>query len=244
MARHAAKVLTDIDALLAATARTDQQVAEEIRLGIFPSLATHVLPRLLGGSAWHGLGLQLKVFVAEPAQTIQGLRPGGELDVALVFQVGQGGLAWPHTLDRQWIGEDSFRVVLPRRWGIRDGAVMTAEQLAEMPWIMHHPGTSDATVIGRLFAACNLHPQVSAYCDDFNASLGMAGGGLGAALVPQLAMLTQPADVVVVDVPEVRLARSIFALIPREKKNSRTELFMDELGRIVQDLTHQRRPSA
>ena len=63
-----------------------------------------------------------KVSVAEPGQTIQGLRAGGGLDVALVFQVGQGGLAWPNTVSRQWIGDDNFRVVLPERWGIRPGA--------------------------------------------------------------------------------------------------------------------------
>ena len=37
MSRHAAKVLTDIDALLAATARSQDTSTQEIRLGIFPS---------------------------------------------------------------------------------------------------------------------------------------------------------------------------------------------------------------
>ena len=53
------------------------------------------------------------MYVAEPGQTIQGLRTGGGWDLALVFQVGQGGLAWPSSVSRQWIGDDNFRVVLP-----------------------------------------------------------------------------------------------------------------------------------
>jgi DNA-binding transcriptional LysR family regulator len=212
MARHAAKVLTDIDALLAAAARTQAGTEPELRLGIFPSLATHVLPRLLQSRRWRDLGLSLRVSVAEPGQTIHGLRTGGELDVALVYQVGQGGLAWPSTIDRQWIGDDNFRVVLPESWGIRPGASVTAGQLTDMPWILHHPGTSDAVVIERLFASCNLHPRVVASCDDFNASLQLAASGLGAALVPELAMTGGAEGVVVLDVPEIRLARSIFAL--------------------------------
>lgn len=237
MSRHAAKVLTDIDALLAASARTSEAASHELRLGIFPSLASHVLPRLLRSPQWPELGIKLHVSVGEPQQTIGGLRSGGELDVALVYQVGQSGLAWPHSLNRQWIGDDNFRVVLPKAWGIRAGSIMEASQLSDMPWIMHHPGTSDATVIERLFAGCNLHPRVAAYSDDFNASLQLASVGLGAALVPELALQARPENVVVLDVPEIRLARNIFALLINDARTARVELFVDKLAGILQEVT-------
>ena len=230
MARHAAKVLTDIEALMAAASKTHDTTSQELRLGIFPSLATYVLPAILKKPAWKDLGIDLRVSVAEPAQTIQGLRTGGDVDVALVYQVGQSGLAWPHTINRQWIGDDNFRVVLPSGWGFRTEAKVAADHLSDMPWIMHHPGTSDATVIERLFASCNLHPRVVAYSDDFHASLEMAAAGLGAALVPELALRHRPAGVVVLDVPEIRLARNVFALLINEKKTARVQLFVDLLA--------------
>lgn len=233
MTRHAAKVLTDIDTLMAAAARTHDSTSQELRLGIFPSLATYVLPRILQNPAWRKLGIELRVSVAEPGQTIQGLRTGGELDVALVYQVGQSGLAWPHTVNRQWIGDDDFRVVLPAGWGFRSDAKVAADHLSEMPWIMHHPGTSDAMVIERLFAGCNLHPRVVAHSDDFHASLEMAAAGLGAALVPELALRNKPAGVVVLDVPEIRLARNVFALLINERKTARVQLFVDLLAETL-----------
>jgi DNA-binding transcriptional LysR family regulator len=233
MSRHAAKVLTDIDALLASTTRAQAETSQELRLGIFPSLATYALPRLLNTPQWKSLGIHLKVYVAEPSHTIQGLRTGGELDLALVYQVGQAGLAWPSSVSRQWIGDDDFRVILPAAWGIRGGSTVTADQLADMPWILHHPGTADATVIERLFASCNLHPRVVAYCDDFNASLEMAAAGLGAALVPELAMLNRPPGIVALDVPEIRLARSIFALQTGDRQTARVRLFMDQLADVL-----------
>jgi DNA-binding transcriptional LysR family regulator len=236
MARHAAKVLTDIEALMAAASKTQDTTSQELRLGIFPSLATYVLPRILRSPAWKGLGIDLKVSVAEPAQTIQGLRTGGDTDVALVYQVGQSGLAWPHTINRQWIGDDNFRVVLPSGWGFRTDAKVAADHLSDMPWIMHHPGTSDATVIERLFAGCNLHPRVVAYSDDFHASLEMAAAGLGAALVPELALLHRPAGVVVLDVPEIRLARNVFALLINDTKTARVQLFVDLLAETMGSL--------
>lgn len=230
MVRHASKVLTDVEALLAAASRSHDSPTQELRLGIFPSLATYVLPDILRNPRWNDLGIELRVSVAEPAQTIQGLRTGGDLDVALVYQVGQSGLAWPHTLDRQWIGDDDFRVVLPASWGIREDAEMQAAQLSDMPWIIHHPGTSDALVIERLFASCNLHPRVVAYSDDFHASLEMAAAGLGAALVPELALRHRPAGVVVLDVPDIRLARNVFALLINEKRTAQVQLFTELLA--------------
>ncbi len=237
MARHAAKVLTDIEALMAAASKTHDTTSQELRLGIFPSLATYVLPAILKKPAWKDLGIDLRVSVAEPAQTIQGLRTGGDVDVALVYQVGQSGLAWPHTINRQWIGDDNFRVVLPSGWGFRTEAKVAADHLSDMPWIMHHPGTSDATVIERLFASCNLHPRVVAYSDDFHASLEMAAAGLGAALVPELALRHRPPGVVVLDVPEIRLARNVFALLINERKTARVQLFVDLLADTLTSLS-------
>lgn len=72
MTRHAAKVLTDIEALMAAASRTHDATHQELRLGIFPSLATYVLPQILQNPKWKDLGIDLRVSVAEPSQTIQG----------------------------------------------------------------------------------------------------------------------------------------------------------------------------
>lgn len=240
MTRHASKVLTDVEALLAAASRTQDPGRQELRLGIFPSLATYILPEILGSPRWKKLGIDLRVYVTEPGQAIQGLRAGGELDLALVFQVGQSGLAWPHSLERQWIGDDYFRVVLPAGWGFREDADIAASHLSDLPWIVHHPGTADALVIERLFASCNLHPRVVAYSDDFHASLELAAAGLGAALVPELALRRRPPGVVVLDVPDIRLARNVFALVTNEKRTPQVQLFIEMLG----DALHKAAPSS
>ena len=234
MARHARRVLTDLDALLAAAAAGPAgHPVHEVRLGIFPSLAAFALPRLLASPGWDKLGLSLRLSVGEPAQTVPGLRAGGELDLAVVFQVGTAGLAWPGHLERRWLGEDPFRVVLPRAWGLAEGSEVSAEQLAGMPWIMHHPGSPDATVIARLFASCGLHPHVAAYCDDFNASLGLVRAGLGAALVPDLALRQLPPEAVIVDVPEIRPVRGILALRPDGAPNPQVDLLLERLSGIL-----------
>ncbi len=235
MSRHATKVLTDIEALLAAASKAQDETRQELRLGIFPSLATYVLPRIMSNPTWTRLGIELKISVAEPGQTIQGLRDGGELDLALVYQVGQSGLAWPHSMRRQWIGDDDFRVVVPSSWRFSPGATVAAEQLSGMPWIVHHPGTADAVVIERLFASCGLHPRVVAHSDDFTASVELAAAGLGAALVPELALGDRPDGIAILDVPEIRLARNVFALLPGGKGGPRVDLFLELLSDTLRE---------
>jgi len=235
MVRHAKRVLTDIDALMADVAHvsTDAETREEIRVGIFPSLAAYALPRLLAADDWPGLGINLRLWIGEPQQTVAGLGAGGDLDLALIFQVGPGGLSWPANLARTWLGDDQFRVVIPASWPMAENSTLTVDQLAEWPWILHHPGTSDATLIARLFAAYNIHPQVTAYCDDFETSLNLVAAGFGAALVPDLAMARAPQGVRTVDAPEIRLARSIFALMPEHSAKPKASLVLDRLAQAL-----------
>lgn len=233
MARHAAKVLTDLDVLMAAAAHSAPKEESLLRIGMFPSLATAVLEPILSTERWRKLGLHLRPFIGEPGHVIQAANNGAGLDAGLVYQVGQGGVAWPGTLKRQWIADDMFRILVPQSWGFAPDSVVPSEQLMERPWIMHHPGTADATVIERLFASLNLHPSVVAHSDDFNASLAMVSAGLGATLVPDLAIRVWPEGAVRIDVPEIRLARKIFALKFSTAAESKTDVFLGMLAELL-----------
>ena len=235
MVRHAKRVLTDIDALMAdvATSPPQGQHHEQIRMGIFPSLAAYALPRLVAADDWPSLGIDLRLWIGDPQQTVAGLGAGGDLDLALIFQVGPGGLSWPANLSRAWLGDDQFRVVIPASWPLAQDSTLSLDQLAAWPWIMHHPGASDATLIARLFASYNIHPQVAAYCDDFETSLNLVAAGFGAALVPDLAMARAPQGVRIVDAPEIRLARSIFALLPEQGANPKATVVLDRLAQVL-----------
>ena len=93
MTRHAAKVLTDIEALMAAAARTQDSTSQELRLGIFPSLATYVLPRILANPAWKNLGIDLRVSVAEPPRPSRGCGPAA--NSMLPWSTRWDSRAWP-----------------------------------------------------------------------------------------------------------------------------------------------------
>ena len=235
MAWHAERVLAGIDTLLSAT-RAAQAAGQELRLGVFPSLATPLLPRLLRADAWAGLGLDLKVWVSDPSLTVQQLRRGGELDIGLVYQVGQTGLGWPSTARHHWLGDDVFRFLAPEAWGLTAGSPVSLSELVDRDWVFHHPGTSDAAVVERLFTGSDLRPRTVAYSDDFHVTLQLVAAGFGGALVPQLALQDVPDGVVELEVPEVRLARDIYALVVEPSQGPSFDPFLGLLATQLAEL--------
>jgi len=117
--------------------------------------------------------------------------------------------------------------VLPQAWP--DLAPYAAEQLMDLPWIMHHPSSGDASVLDGLFTRWNLHPRVVGYSDDFSATLAMVGACVGAALLPELALRHHGQDVVVADVQWLNVSRSIFALYLPDRESNRLRLLLDSL---------------
>lgn len=212
MGQHALKLLRDVEGLLAAGAAASGGTVRELRVGAFPSAATFILADVLESEAWREAGANLKISIGEPSAVVPGLRAGGELDAALVYQVGETGLVLPQGVSRHWLCEDPFRVVVPASAGYRENDRMDVQALGELPWIIHLRGSSDANVVDAVLANAGLHPRIAASSDDFHATLRLVAAGHGAALVPQLAMTARPAGITAVHVPELKLSRKIMVL--------------------------------
>lgn len=226
LARQAEIVLLDIERMVTTVQAVHSNSERRIHLGIFPSFAdvlTGVLRRMEPDER-----AGVRVSVAESSQLISRLGTGGEMDAAIVYQVGNSGLSWPSALGRRWIAEDRYKVVLPRRWP--DLSPHRAEQLVDLPWIMHHPATSDATFFDGVFTRWGLRPRVACHSDDFKITLAMIEAGMGAALVPDLALRGHGPEVVVADVPWLNISRSIFALVHLDRETARLPSLLDALA--------------
>lgn len=213
MARHAITVLTSIDHLLEAATNAERGVRSELRVGIFPSLAAVLLPRLLADPALSGADSGITLHVSDPSPTIQAIRSGEEYDVALVYRVGERGLAWPQSMTSHWLGDDRFRVVVPAAWGLHGRGPLMRHELVGLPWVFHHPGSSDAAIVEELFRVAELRPRRVGRSDDLAVTLAMVASGFAASYVPEIALHSLPEGVVVLSVPELHLVRGLFALV-------------------------------
>lgn len=210
--QHALKLLRDADGLMAAASASVHGSARELRIGAFPSAAMFILADVLESPDWQDLGIQLKITIGEPSTTVPRLRAGGELDLAIIYQVGESGLVLPQGVSRHWIGDDPYCVAVPTAWGMSEGSRIPTTELANKPWLLHHRGSSDATVIESTLANAELHPRVVATTDDFTATLRLIAAGHGMALIPRLTLASRPPGLTVVDVPELALSRKLIAL--------------------------------
>ncbi|GAA2271409.1 LysR family transcriptional regulator [Nonomuraea roseoviolacea subsp. roseoviolacea] len=226
MARHASTVLGDIDRLVAAVREAHLDTRRQLRLGAFSSFVQHRVAGVLRRMPPDDRAC-FRLSVGEPSQLIPHLGAGGEMDAAIVYRVGDAGLSWPSSVEQRWIAEDPFKVVLPASWP--DLAPYRAEQLVDLPWVVHHPASSDASFFEGLFARWDLHPRVVGHSDDFDATLAMVAAGLGAALIPELALPADLRGVVVADVPWLNTSRSIFALLRPDRETARLGTFLDAL---------------
>ncbi|MFC4117906.1 LysR family transcriptional regulator [Nonomuraea zeae] len=225
LARHAGIVLVDIERMIASVQAVHRGSERQIRLGVFPSFADRLAEVLRRMEPADLAGV--RISVAEPSQLIPHLGTGGEMDAAIVYQVGNSGLSWPSALSRRWIAEDRYRLVLPASWP--DLSPYRAEQLVDLPWIMHHPGSSDASFFEGVFSRWGLHPRVACHSDDFKITMTLIETGVGAAFVADLALAGHGPGVVVADVPWLNASRSIFALVRPDRETSRLQALLDAL---------------
>lgn len=239
MARHAITVLAGIDRLLEAAGNAGEGSGQDLRVSIYPSLARLFLPRLLSSPEWEATGLQLRLSVADPSPTIQAMRAGEEIDVALVYRVGESGLSWPQSVSVHRLGDDRMRFVVPVSWGLHGMGPVSPKELVGLPWVFHHPGSSDAAMIDDLFRAHDLRPRTVARSDDFAVTLDLVAAGFAASFVPEIVLHELPAGVVVLNVPEIELSRGVFALASRGSDPQRNELFLGFLSQILTELGYQ-----
>lgn len=233
MGQHAQKLLRDADGLVTAVSATVHGSARELRVGVFPSAALFILAELLESAQWTDLGIQLKATIGEPSTTVPRLRAGGELDLALVYQVGEVGLVLPNGVTRHWLGDDPFCVVVPTAWGLSEGSRVAIDELANKPWLVHLRGSSDANVVESTLSNAGLHPRVVASSDDFNVTLRLIAAGHGMALVPQLTLATRPPGLTVIHVPELALSRKLIALSAEAAPVESTREFLRIAGAVT-----------
>jgi len=235
MAGHATIVLADIDRLLESAGSADH-ARQELRVSLYPSLARTLLPRLLRSPGWLAHDVALRLSVRDPSPAIQAMRRGEETDVTLVYWVGERGLSWPRSLEPVRIGEDPMRFVVPSAWRLHGQGAVAADQLVGRPWILHHPGSSDAAVVDAFLDEHRLQPRAVARCDDFAVILDIVATGYAASLIPEIALGDLPAGVEVLDVPELRLSREVFALVAPTAPAETAALFLRHAEEVLDDL--------
>ncbi|MGV9313201.1 LysR family transcriptional regulator [Streptomyces sp. NPDC003691] len=206
--------LTPAGRLLAARAeRIEQELAEARReltllagrasgpvtVGAFSTAVAHLLVPALTELARTHPALEPRLIELEGPEALRELRTGG-LDL-LVTEYDAADPD-PHRdapdLISVPVADDEYRIVTPADW---TPAPRTVNDLRDRPWIGSPPGTACHRALARISAEYGLTPRRVHICREFPTALSLVRAGLGAAVLPTLALTPD-----LVPLPAVRVA--------------------------------------
>jgi DNA-binding transcriptional LysR family regulator len=210
LAEHAGDVLSRMEE--AERALHALRAGESGRLGIaaFPTAGAGLVPVAVGEFRWRCPGVELDLTIAEAPEATESVT-NGQVDVAVVIgpppdSLPSDGLKRLHLLD------DPYRVVLPRRHRLAGRRIIDLAALAEEPWIATACGPACQEQVVAACKVAGFSPRFAVEADDYPATQGYVSAGLGAALVPMLALGAVRDGVVVRQVRGKETVRHIYAL--------------------------------
>lgn len=215
--------LTAAGQLLAARAeRIDQELTEAKReltalsgrlsgpavIASFSTVIRHLLVPAIQILARTHPDLQPRAIELEGPPALRELRTGC---VDLVIAERDGGLADPkHTgLNAKHLADDGYRVVVPSSWV---PAPRSMRDLTSRPWIAGPPETASGQALERLTAKHAFTANRAHLCIEYPTVLSLVAAGLGAAIVPTLALGGEYADLVNVTMIPITGFRRLTAL--------------------------------
>src|SRR5215217_931028 len=190
LVRHADAILTrlaDAEAELEAIAGLR---GGRLRLAAFPTVGATLMPLAIATFRKRHPDIELTVRQLEPEDSLPLLKCG-EIDIALTIEPttldAAEGLDSTHLLD------DPMFLALPLNHPLANKPRVRMKDLANEAWI----GTTDACSCGALVRShcirMGFEPKITFESDDYLAIQGLVAAGVGVAMIPTLAVLSEVA---------------------------------------------------
>jgi len=229
------------EALIAPAGRAQAAVAEavaavaahragdtgRIRLGTGATACIYLLPSVLAAMRRRMPGLDVIIATGNSEDMLDRLE-AGDLDITLATL--PGGLS--RSLSATRVLQDPLVALLPEALAPAD-PVLTPAVLAGLPLILYEPGGKTRGVIDGWFRQAGIRPQPIMELGSIEAIKMLVGSGLGASVMPQLA-LPEPVAGTVVRPLAPPVWRDLGYVLRRTQLLDRgLRLFIEELGRAV-----------
>jgi DNA-binding transcriptional LysR family regulator len=188
LAEHATRILTAVDDAEAALADLRAGRTGRLRVVSFHSAGETLLPAAIATLRHRMPDLHVMPLVDETEGALRRLR-AGEVELVIVVETFAHGDQPTDDLHRVHLLDDEYRVLLPHDHPVARRRIVDLPALASTDWIVTTGPANyvrDATV-----AACRkagFTPRLVAEGDEFAVTQGYVAAGLGAALVPVLAL--------------------------------------------------------
>jgi molybdate transport repressor ModE-like protein len=169
----------------------------ELRIASFPSASATLLTTALSEFNVAYPEVRLTVTEAEPEDSLPRLR-AAEVDLAIVFDypmLPPGDEQ--RDVERALLVTESMYVALPSSHPLAKTEVVELADLAEEQWMCGICPSSCGDVVKQALRGAGFEPRISFESDEYEVHQAYVAAGLGFALLPDLALPTLRADLVV-----------------------------------------------
>jgi len=177
-------------------------------------VAVELLPDIVGRVRREIPGLLMRAIEEDENSVLIDHLRSGEIDVAFL-----AGPVQDSSLNLVDLGTDPFVAVLPRRAPYLDATSVTLREIAELGLIGEHVGTSQAYIDQHVRDA-GITTSYAFRTNDNGAKQAMVRNGMGAAIMPQLAVDLDDPEVVVLPTDPPIAPRSILLAVPPEHRRT------------------------
>ncbi|MDR3535197.1 MAG: LysR family transcriptional regulator [Acetobacteraceae bacterium] len=206
----AARAQAAVEDVMAAAAAHRSGEVGRVRLGTGATACIYLLPPVLAAVRQRMPGLEVQIATGNSAEICHQVETGA-LDAGLVTLPATPGRALSVTALR----EDALVALIPLALAQAADAV-TPASLAALPLILYEPGGSTRAIIDAWFRAAGVAVHPTMQLDSIETIKVLVGQGLGASVMPALA-LGVPVAGAVMRTLQPPLARRLGVVLRREK---------------------------
>lgn len=235
LAAHTERIMVVLDEARSDVARLKREVAGELRVAAFPSVAAAVMPGVVKALRSAFPRLQIVLEAMEPPDGLAALG-SWQADVALIDDLsvvpGPGQLRYgivPLT-------DDTLHALLPARHGLAGKAALSIADLRDEDWAIDSASSTYGEYVVGLCRRAGYEPRVNARCKGFEMVSAMVASGASVSIVPGLLLARPVPGAKAVRLrPDVR--RRISAAYRRgEQNHPAVTAFLDQLLRATSKL--------
>jgi DNA-binding transcriptional LysR family regulator len=184
LAAHAGRLVTVLGDAERELAELTGRVAGRVTVGAFTTVVAHLLAPAAAALLRTSPDVQVRVVEVSDGRGRGALR-AGELDVLLTEADDADDAPPAPDLVARHLLDDPYWVVVPAAWD----PVEAVAPLLRRPWVASPPGTAARRILDRIAVQHDAGPlDLRHECLEFPAALGLVTAGLGAAVVPALAL--------------------------------------------------------
>lgn len=228
---HAEVILDRLDAAREEVADIAAGTGGRLIIGTFQSVAVELLPDIVGRVRREIPGLIMRAIEEDENSALIERFHDGDIDVAFV-----AGPVFDTSVELIDLGTDPFVAVLPRREPYVDAKVISMREIAELGLIGEHVGTTQ-DYIDQHVRDAGITASYAFRTNDNGAKQAMVRNGMGAAIMPQLAVDLDDPEVVVLPTDPPIAPRSILLAVPPEHRRAPA---VDRFLAIAREVAAQR----